>query len=148
VIILDTNVVSEMMKASPTARVTKWLASHAHSRIFTTSITQAEIFFGLEIMPHGRKREALHKAASAMFKEKFVNHVLAFDGDASHTFAVIAAARRRTGQPIGLFDCQIAAIARLHGAAIATRDLRDFAHCGVELIDPWSDKTRSDQTKS
>ena len=142
-IILDTNVVSEVMKISPAAQVAKWLASHARSRIFTTSVTQAEIFFGLEIMPHGRKRDALYKAAAAMFKEKFADHVLAFDGDASHTFATIAAARKRIGQPIGLFDCQIAAIARLHGAAIATRDLRDFAHCGVELIDPWSDQPKS-----
>jgi toxin FitB len=142
-IILDTNVVSEMMKASSAVRVTKWVSSHAHSRIFTTSVTQAEIFFGLEIMPHGRNRQSLYKAATSMFKDKFANHVLAFDGDASHIFAAIAAARRRAGQPIGQFDCQIAAIARLHGAAIATRDLRDFAHCGVELLDPWSDQTRA-----
>jgi predicted nucleic acid-binding protein len=138
VIVLDTNVVSEFMKTSPAVRVAKWLASHAHARIFTTSVTQAEIFFGLEIMPQGRKRDALYRAAAAMFKDKFAGHVLAFDGDASHIFAAIAAARKRTGQPIGQFDCQIAAIARLHGAAIATRDLRDFADCGVELIDPWS----------
>ena len=142
-IILDTNVISEFMKTSPAVRVAKWLASHPRSRIFTTSVTQAEIFFGLEVMPHGRKRDALYKAAAAMFREKFADHVLVFDGDASHTFAAIAAARERIGQPIGLFDCQIAAIARLHGAAIATRDLRDFADCGVELIDPWSNQTRS-----
>jgi predicted nucleic acid-binding protein len=138
VIVLDTNVVAEFMKTSPAVRVAQWLASHARSRIFTTSVTQAEIFFGLEIMPHGRKRDALYKAAAAMFRDKFANHVLAFDGDASHTFAQIAAARRKAGKPIGQFDCQIAAIARLHGAAIATRDLRDFADCGVDLIDPWS----------
>ena len=137
-IILDTNVISEVMKASPAARVTKWLASYPHSRIFTTSVTQAEIFFRLELMPHGRKRDALYNAAAAMFRDKFIDHVLAFDGDASHIFAAIASARRKAGQPIGQFDCQIAAIARSHGAAIATRDLRDFADCGVELIDPWA----------
>jgi len=137
VIILDTNVISEIMKASPSVRVTKWLASHHHSRVFTTSVTQAEIFFGLELMPHGRKR-ALYDAAAAMFRDQFVDHVLAFDGDASHIFAAIASGRRKAGQPIGQFDCQIAAIARSHGAAIATRDLRDFADCGVELIDPWA----------
>jgi hypothetical protein len=138
VIVLDTNVVSEVMKASPAVRVAKWMASHARSRIFTTSVTQAEIFFGLEIMPHGRKREALYDAATAMFKDQFAGRVLAFDGDASHIFSMIASARRRAGQPIGQFDCQIAAIARSHGAAIATRDLRDFTGCGVELIDPWA----------
>jgi len=138
VIVLDTNVVSEVMKSSPAARVTRWLASHARSTIFTTSVTQAEIFFGLEIMPHGRKRDALYNAATSMFRNQFADHVLAFDGDASHIFAMIAAARRRAGQPIGQFDCQIAAIARSHGAAIATRDLRDFADYGVQLIDPWS----------
>jgi predicted nucleic acid-binding protein len=138
VIILDTNVISEVMKSSPSKRVVKWLASLPHSRIFTTSVSQAEILFGLEIMPHGRKRDALYDAAAAMFREKFLDHVLAFDGDASHIFATIASARRKAGQPIGQFDCQIAAIARSHGAAIATRDLRDFADCGVELIDPFS----------
>jgi toxin FitB len=126
------------MKASPATRVVKWLASHAQSKIFTTSVTQAEIFFGLETMPPGRRREALYNAAATMFKERFAGRVLVFDGDASHIFATIAAERRRAGQPIGQFDCQIAAIARLHGAAIATRDLRDFADCGVELIDPWA----------
>jgi predicted nucleic acid-binding protein len=138
VIVLDTNVVSEVMKASPEPRVTKWLASQAHARIFTTSVTQAEIFFGLEIMTQGRKRDALYNAATAMFKDQFADRVLPFDGDASQIFATIAAARRRAGQPIGQFDCQIAAIARSRGAAIATRDLHDFVNCGVELIDPWS----------
>jgi toxin FitB len=138
VIVLDTNVISEAMKASPALRVTKWLASRAQSKIFTTSVTQAEIFFGLEIMPHGRKRQALHTAALAMFRKQFAGRVLAFDGDASHIFAEIAAARRRAGRPIGQFDCQIAAIARWNGAAIATRDLNDFADCGVELINPWA----------
>lgn len=137
-IILDTNVVSEVMKISPARRVTKWLASHAPARIFTTSVTQAEILFGLEIVPHGRRRDALYNAAAQMFKDRFADHVLPFDGDASQIFAAIAATRRRAGQPIGQFDCQIAAIARSHGAAVATRDLSDFADCGVELIDPWA----------
>jgi predicted nucleic acid-binding protein len=138
VIILDTNVISEVMKASPAARVVKWLGSHTQSKIFTTSVTQAEIFFALETMPHGRRREALYNAAATMFKERFAGRLLVFDGDASHIFAEMAAARRRTGRPIGQFDCQIAAIARWNGAAIATRDLNDFADCGVELIDPWA----------
>jgi predicted nucleic acid-binding protein len=138
VIIIDTNVVSESMKASPAPRVTKWLASQVSSRVFTTSVTQAEIFFGLEIMSPGRKRDALYNAASAMFRDQFADRVLPFDGDASQIFASIAAARRRAGQPIGQFDCQIAAIARSRGAAIATRNVSDFKDCGVELIDPWS----------
>jgi len=138
VIVLDTNVISEVMKASPAVRVVKWLASQPHSRIFTTSVSQAEIFFGLEIMPQGRKRDALYDAAVVMFRDKFAGHVLEFNGDDSRIFAAIASARRRAGQPIGQFDCQIAAIARSHGAAIATRDLRDFADCGVDLIDPWA----------
>jgi predicted nucleic acid-binding protein len=126
------------MKSSPAVRVTRWLASHAHSKIFTTSVTQAEIFLGLEIMPRGRRRDALYNAAASMFRNQFADRVLVFDGDASHIFAMIAAARRRAGQPIRQFDCQIASIARSHGAAIATRDLRDFADCGVDLVDPWA----------
>jgi len=136
-IILDTNVLSEVMKASPSPRVAKWLQTFEASTLFTTSVTKTEILYGLELMPHGRKRASLQNAATAMFKDRFRERVLPFAEDAAPVFSEIAAARRKLGRPIGQFDCQIAAIACIHGARIATRDTHDFADCGVELIDPW-----------
>jgi predicted nucleic acid-binding protein len=138
VIILDTNVISELMKASPSVRVARWLAAQASPQVFITSITEAEVLYGVELLPPGKKREALRNAATAMFAERFGDRTLAFDRDAAGLFAAIGTARRRAGRPIGQFDCQIAAIARWHGAAIATRDSRDFADCGVDVINPWA----------
>jgi predicted nucleic acid-binding protein len=131
VIVLDTNVLSEVMKSSPAPRVTRWLASQAHLKIFITSVTLAEIFFGLELMPRGRRRDALYNAATSMFRNQFADRVLAFDADASHIFAMIAAARKRAGPPIGQFDCQIAAIARSHGQQLrhATYAILPTAAC-------------------
>lgn len=136
-IILDTNVISEMMEESPAAQVRNWLDAQPLSNLFTTSITQAEILYGIEILPHGRRRTALARIAAAMFSEKFGARILSFGADASQLFAEIAALRRRAGRPIGQFDCQIAAIVRLHDATLATRDTRDFRDCGLALINPW-----------
>jgi toxin FitB len=137
VIILDTNVISEMMEESPAVQVGSWLDAQPLSTLFTTSVTQAEILYGIEILPHGRRRTALARVAARMFSEKFGDRILAFGADASRLFAEIAASRRRAGQPISQFDCQIAAIARLHDATLATRDTQDFRDCGLSLIDPW-----------
>lgn len=136
-IVLDTNVISELMKESPAPAVKRWLDAQPLSGVFTTSVTQAEILFGVEILPQGRRRNTLHSVATRMFAEKFAERILPFGADACQLFASIAASRRRAGRPICQFDCQIAAIARLHGAALATRDTRDFRDCGLELIDPW-----------
>jgi predicted nucleic acid-binding protein len=137
VIILDTNVISEMMEESPAVQVSNWLDAQPLSNLFTTSVTQAEILYGIEILSHGRRRTALALAATGMFSEGFGDRILAFGADASRLFAEIAAARRSAGRPISQFDCQIAAIARLHDATLATRDIRDFRDCGLRLIDPW-----------
>ena len=136
-IILDTNVIAELMKPSPLQRVENWLAAQPRSILYTTAVCQAEVLLGIELLPHGRRREALHEAATAMFKVKLAGHVVPFTDDASQLFASIAVSRRRAGHPIGQFDCQIAAIARLHDAALATRDTTDFRDCGLRLIDPW-----------
>ena len=137
-IILDTNVLSELMRASPSAQVANWLGSMSQSTIFTTAVTKAEILYGLEPMPRGRKRELLQRAVTAMLTERFPNRVLPFGEDEAPIFAHLAATRRGLGRPIGQFDCQIASIARIHGASVATRDIRDFADCGLDLIDPWA----------
>lgn len=137
-IVLDTNVASEMMKSSPEPRVLDWLNGQTASQVFITATSKAEIFYGIDRLPAGRKRALLRRAANDMFEQQFPERVLPFDEIAAEVFAVIAADRERRGRPMAQFDAQIAAIARVQGAAIATRDVRDFSNCGIELIDPWA----------
>jgi predicted nucleic acid-binding protein len=105
--------------------------------LFTTAICEAEILYGLALMPDGRRRVALQNAVAAIFAEDFSGRILAFDSAAAKAFADLAAARRRLGRPIAEFDAQIAAIASAHGAAVATRNVDDFADCGINVINPW-----------
>ncbi|GGJ65114.1 ribonuclease VapC [Sphingopyxis bauzanensis] len=105
--------------------------------MFVTTVTQAEILFGIAILDPGRRRDDLQSAAMAMFAEDFAGRIVGFDVDAAPVFAAIAAERRQLGRPISQFDAQIAAIARSRGAALATRNIRDFEACDIELIDPW-----------
>ncbi len=137
-ILLDTNVLSELMRPEPARLVTAWVASRPASSQYTTSITQAEILHGILLLPTGRRRTLLRAAAQAMFDEDFRGRVLAFGSDAALPYAQIAAERRRAGRPISHFDAQIAAIARTCGASIATRNVSDFEGCGVTVIDPWN----------
>jgi predicted nucleic acid-binding protein len=137
-IILDTNVLSELMKPRPAATVVDWIAVQPAAGLYTTSITQAEILYGLMLLPRSRRRSALESAATSMFAEDFGERVLGFGSDAAPAYAQIASDRRRAGRPISHFDAQIAAIARSMGAAIATRNTADFDGCGVTVIDPWT----------
>jgi predicted nucleic acid-binding protein len=137
-IVLDTNVVSELMRPAPAARVLGWIDSQSASQLFITAITQAEILTGVMQLPRGKRREAIAAAAGEMFERDFAGRILAFDSSAAEAHAAIASARRRAGRPIAAFDAQIAAIARTHDAALATRNVGDFAGCGLEIIDPWS----------
>jgi toxin FitB len=137
-IVIDTNVLSELMKPLPSARVVRWMNERPVSRLFTTTITMPEVLYGVEILPVGKRRIALHHAVETMFGNRFAGRILSFDVDAAHAYAEISAKRRKLGRRIGEMDAQIAAIARSHGAAIATRDIDDFQDCGVQLIDPWA----------
>ena len=136
-IILDTNVLSEAMRPVPAAQVLRWLDAQPASSLFTTTITQAEILYGLELMPKGKRRAVLQSAIETMFSEEFAGRILPFDTDAAREFPRIAAARRALGHPISQGDAQIAAIARSRGATVATRDTADFEHCGIALLNPW-----------
>jgi len=135
-IVVDTNVVSELMKPSPSAAVTEWLRARTGSELYTTSITLAEILYGIARLPDGRRKELLRTTASDVFAA-FEDHVLAFDAGAAVHYADVVGGRDRLGPPIGGFDAQIASICRAHGAALATRNLKDFQHTDVNLIDPW-----------
>lgn len=136
-IVLDTNVVSELMKPLPSPIVTQWIASRDRANFYTTSVTQAEILHGVRVLPSGRRRRAIEAAAEAMFKEDFGGRILAFDSDAARSYADLVSERQRRGRPISQFDAQIAAIARATGATLATHNVKDFEHCGVGILDPW-----------
>jgi toxin FitB len=136
-IVLDTNVVSELMRPDPAGRVVEWVASHEQAAC-TTSITQAEILHGILLLAAGKRRNALARAAAAMFDEDLAGRVLPFESDAAPFYAEIAVERRVRGRPISQFDAQIAAISRACGAGLATRNVSDFAHCGIDIVDPWS----------
>jgi predicted nucleic acid-binding protein len=137
-IVLDTNVLSELLRAQPHAGVTSWLKRVPAIDAYTTTICEAEIFYGIALLPKGKRRAALEAGATALFEIDFVNRILAFDSAAARAFGEIAATRRQAGRPIGESDAQIAAIARTHGATVVTRDVQDFAGCGVTVASPWS----------
>lgn len=136
-IVLDTNVISELMRPEPSVTVAAWMAGHPATGLFTTCVNEAEIRLGIASLPDGRRRRAFAEAADAMFRTEFAGRVLSFDSAAARAFAEIAAGRRRQGKPIGHADAQIAAIARAHGAAVATRNVGDFVGCGIAVVDPW-----------
>ena len=136
-ILLDTNVVSELMRTEPIDRVARWIAGQP--RLGTTAITHAEILLGVQLLPKGKRRDALQEVANDIFEEDFDGRVFSFDGEAARAYADIVAARRRAGRPISTADAQIAAIACSLGFDLATRNIGDFEGCGIELHDPWAD---------
>jgi toxin FitB len=136
--ILDTNVLSELMRQKPSAEVVAWVGKQPSTELFTTSITEAEIFYGIELLARGRRREHLLMAAEAMFAEDLAGRVLAFESRAARAFSKIAAQQRTLGRPVSHADAQIAAIALVHEARLATHSAADFKECGVDVVDPWS----------
>ncbi len=136
-IVLDTNVVSELMRPSPAEAVVDWINAQPLMSLYTTSVTQAEILHGIQLLPKGKRRDAIGAAAEGMFEVDFAGRILVFGSDGAKTYALIVAMRRRKGRPIAAFDAQIAAIARASGASLATRNVSDFEGCGIDVIDPW-----------
>lgn len=137
-IVLDSNVLSESLRPRPDPHVLAWMAAQPVSALFTTTITRGEILYGVRLLPAGRRREMLQNAVMAIFDEDFRERTLTFDIHAADYYAEIAAARRAAGRPIAQFDAMIAAVTRTCGAVLATRNTRDFADCGIEVIDPWA----------
>jgi hypothetical protein len=136
-IVLDSNVLSELMRPKPADAVARWVAGQPAPQLFTTSVTQAEIGYGLALMSLGARRGALEAAVERMFSEDFGGRILPFDTAAVHEYPAIVATRKQKGQPIASFDALIAAIARSRGAAVATRNVKDFEGCGLTVIVPW-----------
>ncbi len=138
-IILDTNVISELSRPNPSPSVVDWFISQSTQGLHLTAISEAELRYGLEVMPIGRHRDRLLAATEGMLHKDYAGRILPFDSYAARAYAVIAAERRAAGRPISYADCQIAAIARSVGAAVATRNVRDFEGYGVRVVNPWSD---------
>jgi len=137
-ILLDTNVISELAKPRADPAVIAWADAQLIETLHMTSISEAEMLYGVALLPIGRRRDDLLRAIMTAFTTLLTGRVLPFDSAAATEFAAWAANRRRAGQSVGLGNLQIAAIARARGAAaIATRNTRDFADCGIPLIDPW-----------
>jgi predicted nucleic acid-binding protein len=136
-IVLDTNVVSELLRPAPATQVEAWLSAQDGAEVYFTAVGEAELRHGVAILPAGKRRTALTKAIEGILEEDFRDRILPFDRAAASAYAAIAAKRRAAGRPISQFDCQIAAIARAHEAAVATRNTGDYEGCGIEVIDPW-----------
>ena len=137
-IVLDTNVISEIARSTPFPSVLAWARRQNPEEVFTTAICEAELLFGIALMPAGRRRDALARALTITLTTILSGRVLPFDRAAAQAYAELAARRRRAGHTVGLADLQIAAIALARGAsAIATRNVAHFQDCGVPIIDPW-----------
>ncbi|MEE3503557.1 type II toxin-antitoxin system VapC family toxin [Acidiphilium acidophilum] len=136
-LILDTNVLSEIMGPRPAPEVAAWMARQPDDLLITTAISQAEILSGLAIMPEGRRRRELESAACGIFTEDFEGRILPFDTDATAAYAEVVAARRRTGRATAPLDLMIAAVAVSHNASVVTRDTKGFEGCGLTLVNPW-----------
>ena len=144
-IVVDTNVVSELMRPSPSSQVREWVGAQAPGELCTTAITVAEIRYGLERLPDGRRKGSLLAVATEVFAA-FSEFIQPFDADAAVWYATIVAQRDRLGLPIDGFDGQIAAICLTRNAALATRNVKDFEETGIDVIDPWQHSQPADQT--
>ena len=138
-VLLDTNVVSELLRPSPNPAVEGWVAGRQAADLHFSAVSEAELRYGVALLPAGRRRDALALAVEAILREDFEDRVLPFDSEAAREYADIAASRRTAGRPVAPDDCQIAAIARSRDLTIATRNVRDFADMEIELVDPWAD---------
>jgi predicted nucleic acid-binding protein len=141
-IILDTNVISEVMKADPFQPVLGWMESQANSELWITSVTFAEILAGINRLPAGRRREDLNDSLSRILNAGFLDRFLSFDRLAALEYGDLVPQRTAAGRPIAIPDAQIAAIALAHGATLATRNVKDFAGTGVDLVNPWQADTQ------
>ena len=138
-IVLDTNVISELMRTLPSPAVTSWIAKYPKASLFFSAVGEAELRFGIAIMSAGQRRDILSSEIEIMLQEEFTNRILPFDSNAARAYAEIAASRRSAGRPVAEFDCQIAAIAHSRSMAIATRNIRDFESMGIKILNPWED---------
>lgn len=138
-ILLDTNVISELARKEPHASVAAWARAAPAARFCTTTISEAELLLGVALLPVGRRRDEVAQTIARVMRSVISGRVLPFDRAAAQVYPVIAANRRRIGRPVGTFDLQIAAIGRSRGVeAIVTRNTDDFEECGTPITNPWN----------
>lgn len=135
--VLDTNVISETFKPQPDAGVASWMDGALAGHAYVTALTKAELLVGLGQMPDGKRKAGLEEVIDTFFGKWLKTPILAFGSREAQFYAKIVAHRRGRGLAIGEFDAQIASIARSHGFVVVTRNVADFEHCGVEIINPW-----------
>ncbi|HWM89477.1 MAG TPA: type II toxin-antitoxin system VapC family toxin [Thermoanaerobaculia bacterium] len=136
-IVLDTNVVSEMMRATPAPNVVAWLNGQDVSLLFLTAVTVGEVRYGLRALPQGKRRRFLEEGFERILAEAFAGRILAFDEAAARRYGEIMGQRKETGRPLAILDGQIASIAWSNGCSVASRNVQDFMECGVEVINPF-----------
>jgi predicted nucleic acid-binding protein len=136
-ILLDTNILSEVIRPAPAPVVLRWLGAQTIGSVFISAVTEAELRYGVALLPDGKRRAGLAAAIAAMLEVDFAGRILPFDSSAAIAYAEIASGRCHAGRPIAQADAEIAAIARSRGAALATRNVTDFVDCGVKIINPW-----------
>lgn len=136
--VLDTNVVSELMRAAPESAVLNWLDAQPSSELWLTAVVAAELMFGVARLPEGGRKQQLAHNVAAMLEQDFAGQVLAYDLAAASIYAELVAQRERAGRPIAMADAQIAAICLAHGASLVTRNEKDFDGLGLMVINPWN----------
>ena len=136
--VMDTNVASELMRPSPVPAVSAWIAGRDAEELYLSAVSEAELLYGVAVVPAGRRRNALEAAMLRWLDTGFAERILPFDSAAARAYADIAAGRRFAGRPIAPANCRIAAIARSRGMAVVTRNVRDFEDTGIEVVDPWT----------
>ena len=137
-ILLDTNVISELMRTEPSELILAWFKSNSNEQLVLSSITEAELLRGINILPEGRLKAFKSKLLSEFLLIDFAGLILPFESQAASHYAEIFASRKTLGRPISTFDCMIAAIAKANGSKLATRNISDFEQCGLEIINPWA----------
>ncbi len=138
-IVLDTNIISELMKPVPDANVVAWLDAQETTHLFVTTISIAKINYGLSILPKGKKREQLEGAFIGALEDAFDRRILSFDKSAAFTYGKLMESRKSLGRPLSILDGQIAAITHSSKASIATRNVRDFEYCEIAIVNPFED---------
>lgn len=136
-IVLDTNVLTEVLRPAPEPVVVEWLTDQSRASVFTTTVTRAEVLYGIRLLPKGTRRDGLWEAAIEIFDMDFAGQILSFDNAATDEFVQISVSRRTAGRPIAQFDAPIAGTTRSRGAKLATRNTSDFEGCDIELVNPW-----------
>lgn len=136
-IVLDTNVISELTRSEPVPEVLACIDSYPANEVYLTSVTAAELWCGIGLLPEGRRKARLAERVHELLSEDFAGQVLAFTVDAAIHYGDIVVSRQHQATPISMADAQIAAICRLYDASLATRNVKDFAETGVEIVDPW-----------